>query len=621
VRDVSGAVVPLDLVVSSADQANINLANGALEITRPALLATSSPANRLRDAIKLAKAMTVEAWITPASTNDNGLARIVTFSNGPTTRYFTLGQIGNRYHFGLRATATNVNASDKALSAGPAATKLAHLVCTRDATGLTVIYLDGVEISRRTVAGDFASWNDGFKLALGNEPNSTDGLDRAWRGKFHLAAIYDRALNADEVKQNFDFGADANLPPFITAGADELALWRDPDTQVDWKINNLTQKVKGVIKTLQGRVVHDRLPGQGNAISWQQVSGPPDGVSFEDPSNPATRALFKEKGRYVLRLTADDGEITASDEVTITVHRPPRVEIRHVQSAQVIVKSTPNAPLELSAALLANEAAVQIQLSALLLDSGLGAEGTPAFQWTGPAGAIPSPVNQASTIVSFTDKGVFNLVSTVNNGQLSTTLPVRVTINKTPQLGGINDRTITLPLQSVSLQGNLINSGLGQPQTGAAGLNILWEPLNAPRGGRATPSPSDQLQTNTTFTAGGVYELRLTASNPDHPQLRASQTVSIRVNQPPFVSIRTIRHPASGGTILDVTVSDDGLPESPGVVTLTWEKLEGPGDVTFNSEAPGYTLATFTAQGTYKLRLRVGDSTAETISEIVVSTN
>ena len=73
---------------------------------------------------------------------------------------------------------------------------------------------------------------------------------------------------------------------------------------------------------------------------------------------------------------------------------------------------------------------------------------------------------------------------------------------------------------------------------------------------------------------------------------------------------------------LDVLVSDDGLPKRPGgapsVVTLTWSKYRGPGDVTFSdsvievdydthgSEAPSVSAA-FSEPGEYVLRVLATD--------------
>ena len=62
--------------------------------------------------------------------------------------------------------------------------------------------------------------------------------------------------------------------------------------------------------------------------------------------------------------------------------------------------------------------------------------------------------------------------------------------------------------------------------------------------------------------------------------------------------------PASTGLILEATVTDDGLP---GPLTLTWSKVSGPGIVTFGSTSTANSTATFSATGTYVLRLIASD--------------
>ena len=52
--------------------------------------------------------------------------------------------------------------------------------------------------------------------------------------------------------------------------------------------------------------------------TWSKDSGPGD-VFFLNPSSVDTTAHFSEAGTYVLRLNADDTELSASDTVTITV--------------------------------------------------------------------------------------------------------------------------------------------------------------------------------------------------------------------------------------------------------------------------------------------------------------
>ena len=67
---------------------------------------------------------------------------------------------------------------------------------------------------------------------------------------------------------------------------------------------------------LDGTVTDDGLPSGTLATTWSKQSG--DGtVTFGDVHSVDTTATFSEVGTYVLRLTADDGALTAYDDVTI----------------------------------------------------------------------------------------------------------------------------------------------------------------------------------------------------------------------------------------------------------------------------------------------------------------
>jgi hypothetical protein len=52
--------------------------------------------------------------------------------------------------------------------------------------------------------------------------------------------------------------------------------------------------------------------------AWTQVSGPGT-ATFANAASPATTATFSAAGSYVLRLTGDDGALSSSDDVTVTV--------------------------------------------------------------------------------------------------------------------------------------------------------------------------------------------------------------------------------------------------------------------------------------------------------------
>ena len=113
---------------------------------------------------------------------------------------------------------------------------------------------------------------------------------------------YDGSLTtADEVTVTVTDPAAPNQPPGVDAGIDQSV-------------------VRPAAATLDGTVTDDGLPNPPGAVTttWTKTSGPGT-VTFGNPAAVDTTATFSQAGTYVLRLTANDGALTASDEVTVTV--------------------------------------------------------------------------------------------------------------------------------------------------------------------------------------------------------------------------------------------------------------------------------------------------------------
>jgi mono/diheme cytochrome c family protein len=197
----------------------------SLQFVSSAIVATSNPATALTAAIRESEALTVAVWVNPLQGVQSGPARILTLSIDTSRRNFTLAQDGDRYDFRLRTTETNENGIPS--TATPAGSVVAgewtHVVVTRGDDGETVIYLNGAAAIRGRVGGTFANWDDNCRLALGNELTG----DRTWLGEISLAAIYSRALSADEVSQLFAAGRphevdETRLPPSAATPVDFL---------------------------------------------------------------------------------------------------------------------------------------------------------------------------------------------------------------------------------------------------------------------------------------------------------------------------------------------------------------------------------------------------------------
>ncbi len=69
---------------------------------------------------------------------------------------------------------------------------------------------------------------------------------------------------------------------------------------------------------LQGQATDDGDPSGFLTTTWSKAAGP-GAVTFGNASAPATTASFSNAGLYVLRLTANDGQLQNYDEVTIGV--------------------------------------------------------------------------------------------------------------------------------------------------------------------------------------------------------------------------------------------------------------------------------------------------------------
>jgi uncharacterized protein YjiK len=104
-----------------------------------------------------------------------------------------------------------------------------------------------------------------------------------------------------------------------------------------------------------------------------------------------------------------------------------------------------------------------------------------------------------------------------------------------------------------------------------------------------------------------------------HPKLCVTYEVSPPVNQSPTVHAgydQTIVFPASA--MLDATVTDDGLPNPPGTVETTWTQVSGPGTVTFGDSSAMDTAASFSAVGTYVVRLTANDGELVANDEVTI---
>jgi hypothetical protein len=344
-------------------------------------------------------ALTIAAWVKSSSFPTSSDQRFISkaTSTAEQDHYWMLGQTisgQSRLRFRLKTngTTTTLIASSGDL---PLDTWY-HATATYDGANMR-LYLNGVEVGSTTKSGAMTSGAD-VPVEIGRNPDGSNFM----HGVIDDVRIYNRALTPAEVSNIVaDTGSSPNQAPVVSAG---------PDRTVTWPGN----------ATLSGTVTDDGQPTAAIQLNWTRVSGP-GAVTFS-PSNAATTtASFSAAGTYVLGLTASDGELSASDQLMVTV------------ATTTNKAPTVNSGADRSIILTGSTA-----LTATVSDDGLPSPpGTLTLSWTrvsGTGSVTFSAPNAATTNASFSIAGVYVIRLTASDGALNTSDDVTVTVLPVPPL-------------------------------------------------------------------------------------------------------------------------------------------------------------------------------------------
>jgi RHS repeat-associated protein len=203
--------------------------------------------------------------------------------------------------------------------------------------------------------------------------------------------------------------------------------------------------------SLLGRVYDDGFPIGGTLLpTWSQVSGPGT-VTFSDPHAITTTPTFSSPGTYVLQLSVTDSELTTVDQVTVTANATNQPPVVYAGPDQTI--TLPNTAI----------------LSGTVEDESLSQGpngGSLSFAWNKVSGpGTVSITNTASAIAvtcTFTSPGIYVMRFSANDGSLTGTSDLTVTVNPAPT------PTITSVIPNSAQQGQ---QGLSVAITGA---NTNW---------------------------------------------------------------------------------------------------------------------------------------------------
>ena len=195
--------------------------------------------------------------------------------------------------------------------------------------------------------------------------------------------------------------------------------------------------------------------------------------------------------------------------------------------------------------------------------------------------------------------------------------------NAAPTVDAGTDQTITLPADA-TLDGTVNDDGEPNPP---GAVTTLWTVTSGPATGTVTFADDALVDTTASFSLDGTYVLDLSA---DDGELTSNAEVTVTVNATGTGNVAPTVDAGTDQTItlandasLDGTVSDDGLPVTPGTVTTLWTVTSGPatGAVTFADDALVDTTASFSLEGTYVLDLEATDGELTSNAQVTVTVN
>ena len=333
---------------------------------------------------------------------------------------------------------------------------------------------------------------------------------------------------------------------------------------------------------------------------WTRISGPTTFIL--GTSNAATTTLTNlVLGTYIFRLTVTDNVgATGTDNVTVIVVTAPNIA------------PTANAGSDVTLTLPVN--------STTLLGSGSDADGTIAsYTWarvSGPTTFTLGTANAATTTLSNLVQGtyVFRLTVTDNSGATATdnvTVTVNAAINQPPTANAGSDITLTLPVNSTSLNGS------GSDPDGTI-ASYAWTRVSGPA--TFTLGTANAATSTLTNLVQGTYVFRLTVT--DNSGATATDNVTVTVNaaanQPPAANAGnniTLTLPTNSTTLVGSGTDADGT-----ITGYAWTRISGPATYTFGTANAATTTLSNLVQGTYVFRLTVTDNAGATGTDDVTVT-
>ena len=334
--------------------------------------------------------------------------------------------------------------------------------------------------------------------------------------------------------------------------------------------------------------------GKIASYSWSKISGPLQ-FSVSNLLLPNSVVSNLVVGTYVFRLTVKDNSgATAYDDVSIVVKPVPN-------KAPIA-----NAGIDKTITLPSN--------SVTMTGSGADADGKIAsYSWSKISGPVQFSVSNLSlpnSVVGNLVVGtyVFRLTVKDNSGATAyddVSIVVKPAPNKAPIANAGTDKIITLPVNSVTMNGS------GADADGSI-MSYSWSKVSGP-----VQFASNNLSLSNAVVSNliaGTYVFRLTVK--DNSGTTAYDDVNIVVKPQPVKIPPANKAPvANAGTdkiitlpVNSVTMNGGGTDADGSITSYNWSKLSGPAQFSISSWSLPNAVVSSLVEGTYVFRLTVKDN-------------
>ncbi len=355
------------------------------------------------------------------------------------------------------------------------------------------------------------------------------------------------------------------------------------------------------LAALNGTASDDGLPNPPGTLTttWSQVSGP-GAVTFANALAIVTTASFPVTGTYVLRLTADDGEVAVFDELTVRVYP----EGTQVAAVEVGIAAGADDAEESGAG------AVTLDSTDLELVFDGGSEQTVGIRFNSVL--VPQGATIFNAYVQFqVDEAGTEVTSLAIQGEATDNASP---FTATP--GSISGRARTASMVAWDPVPWTVVGEAGPDQRTPDIAAIIQEIVDRP--GWLSDNSLAIIISGSGRRTAAAFEIVPTAA----PRLYVEYGTGGAANQAPAVDAgpdQDVTLPSE--VVLDATVSDDGLPAVPGRVSTIWSQESGPGTVVFADLNAVDTTASFPLAGTYVLRLTVDDGLTVAFDQLTIVVN